>query len=877
MKPVVLVDGSSYLFRAYHALPPLTNKAGMPTGAIYGVINMLRKLIKDESPEKVLVVFDGKGKTFRHEMYTEYKANRPAMPEELACQIAPLHKVIQAMGLPLVIADGVEADDLIGTYAVQAVSKGVPVLISTGDKDFAQLVNDKITLVNTMTGKVMDPAGVVEKFNVKPEQIIDYLALIGDTVDNVPGVPKVGPKTAAKWLAEYGSLDNIIANQDSIKGKIGENLRSAVDSLPLSKELVTIKTDCDVPLSFDELVPGVADEDALRAQFSELEFKTWLNELGNKTVKTSYTIINTLAEFKKWQDKIEKADRFGFDLETTSLSYMHAKIVGVALALKDEAAYIPVGHTSGKMLDKAVVLDWLGTLPGAAMLGHNLKYDKHVLLNEGITNSEIAGDSMLASYVYRASQNRHDLDTVAQAYLGRATISYEQVTSSGKAQIPFADVEIEKAAEYAAEDAQIAFDLCAVLEEKLEEGRLKEVYDNIELPLVDVLVHMEHSGVKIDSKLLGKQSVELNKKCQQIEKEVFDEVGEEFNLSSPKQLQEILFDKLGLPVIERTAKGAASTSESALNSLRAEHPIVDKILTHRSLIKLLGTYTEKLPTLVNESTGRVHTSYHQAVTATGRLSSSDPNLQNIPIRTNEGRAIRKAFIAEKGCKLISADYSQVELRIMAHLSGDKSLLKAFAEDKDIHRHTASEIFAVDIDKVTDEQRRHAKAINFGLIYGMSAFGLSRQLNIGRAEATEYMDIYFKRYPGVKKYMESTKERGAKDGFVETLFGRKIVLNDLLSKNPNARTAAERIAINAPMQGTAADLIKKAMIAVYRDIVCAGLGKLVMQVHDELVLEVADKNVDKVSQMLVAAMESAGKLKVPLLVECKSGDNWEAAH
>ncbi|MEW6646132.1 MAG: DNA polymerase I [Pseudomonadota bacterium] len=900
-KPLVLVDGSSYLYRAFHALPALTNSRGEPTGAVYGVVNMLRRLLNDYDPEHVAVVFDAKGKTFRDDLYAEYKAHRPPMPAELSSQIAPLHAIVRAMGLPLLMVEGVEADDVIGTLARQAEAAGLPVLISTGDKDMAQLVDEHITLVNTMTDTVMDPAGVVEKFGVPPERIIDYLTLIGDTSDNVPGVPKVGPKTAVKWLQEYGSLDAIIAHADAIKGKIGDNLRESLGFLPLSRQLVTIK--CDVPLAQGplELRRTAPDAGTLREWYGRMEFKTWLGEqLGGggaaiapaepaaaPTAERHYDTVLTRAQLDAWLAQLTAAELFAFDTETTSLDYMDAEIVGVSFAVEPgRAAYVPLAHDypgAPDQLGREEVLGQLKPLledPHKAKLGQNLKYDMSVLANHGITLRGIAHDTMLQSYVLDSTATRHDMDSLALKYLGRKTISFEEVAGKGVKQLSFNQVPIEQAAEYAAEDADITLQLHRTLWSRVAaEPALKRVYETIELPLVPILSRLERAGVLVDVAMLRRQSGELALRMNEIEQAAYSAAGGPFNLGSPKQIQEILFERLQLPVLKKTPKGQPSTAEEVLQELALDgYDLPRLILEHRGMAKLKSTYTDRLPEQVSRRSGRVHTSYHQAVAATGRLSSSDPNLQNIPVRTTEGRRIRQAFIAPPGYKLLAADYSQIELRIMAHLSGDEGLLRAFAAGEDIHRATAGEVFGVAPDEVSADMRRSAKAINFGLIYGMSAFGLARQLGIDRAAAQTYVDRYFERYPGVRRYMDETRERAREQGYVETVFGRRLYVPDIKASNAQRRQYAERTAINAPMQGTAADIIKRAMIAVdpwQRD--SNGKVRMIMQVHDELVFEVAEGYVDTARVEIPCLMAGAADLKVPLLVEVGVGDNWDEAH
>lgn len=916
--PVVLVDGSSYLFRAYHALPPLTTSKDHPTGAIKGVISMIRRLEQDFPGSKMVVVFDAKGKTFRHEMYEEYKANRPPMPEDLACQIEPIHEIVKAMGLPLLTVSGVEADDVIGTLANEATSKGIDVVVSTGDKDMAQLVSDHVTLINTMTETRMDRDGVVEKFGVTPEQIIDYLALVGDKVDNIPGVNKCGPKTAVKWLQTYDNLDNLIEHADEIKGKIGEYLREATDSLPLSRELATIRTDVELDFGLEDLKLREQDDDQLLELFREYEFKTWIAELengqgnpgnashpedrqessqkagsssgqnsGNSSGSRNYSVVTDQKTLDSWLKRLKDADLFAFDTETTSLRYIDAEIVGVSFALEPgEAAYVPLAHDymgAPEQLDRDEVLKQLKPLlenPKLAKVGQNLKYDKNVLANHGINLEGIAEDTMLESYVLNSVATRHDMDSLAMYYLNEKTISYESIAGKGAKQLTFNQIELEQAAPYAAEDADITLRLHQTLKPRLEEtGKLASVYREIDLPLVPVLSRMEQRGTLINASTLRQHSQELAERMAELEKEAHEVAGETFNLGSTKQLQALFYDKLGLPVIKKTPKGAPSTAEPVLQELAHEHELPRLILEHRSLSKLKSTYTDTLPELIHHRTGRVHTSYHQAVTATGRLSSSEPNLQNIPIRSEQGRRIRQAFIAPEGFKLVAADYSQIELRIMAHLSGDKGLLKAFEKGEDIHKATAAEVFGVSLDEVSADQRRSAKAINFGLIYGMSAFGLSRQLDVERKLAQQYIDRYFERYPGVLKYMDNIRKQAHDDGFVETLFGRRLYLPEINARNKQMQQAAERTAINAPMQGTAADIIKRAMVEVENWLLRehADDARMTMQVHDELILEVRESALDKIRDGLVQRMSAAADLHVPLLVEAGAGDNWDEAH
>jgi len=895
--PFILVDGSSYLYRAFHAMPNLTNSAGEHTGAVYGVVNMLRKLIKDYDPQYMAVVFDAKGKTFRDDLYKEYKANRPPMPPELRKQIEPLHQLVKAMGIPILVIDGVEADDVIGTLAKEATEAKMDTLISTGDKDMAQLVNEHITLMDTMKNAFMDREGVIEKFGLPPERIVDYLALMGDKSDNIPGVDNVGPKTAAKWLDQYGSLDNIKKHAEEIKGKAGDNLRASLDKLPLSYQLATIKCDVELDLKPADLKRQPAQEKELIDILSHLEFKTWLSEvLSQNSEKTDadtakaksqqYQTIFTKKEFSDWIARLKKAPLFAFDTETTDLDYMKAELVGVSFAVdENEAAYVPVAHDyedAPQQLSRDEVLQQLKPLledPKHHKLGQHLKYDMNVLAHYDIEIDGIAHDTMLESYVLDSTATRHDMDSLALKYLGCNTIHFEDIAGKGKNQITFNQIPIETAAPYAAEDADITLRLHHTLWPKLEqEPELKWLYENIEIPLVPVLSRIERNGVFVDVNMLGKQSKQLEKSISALEKEAFDVAGEEFNISSPKQIQAILFDKLGIPVLKKTPKGQPSTAEDVLQELALDYPLPKLILEHRSLAKLKSTYTDKLPLQVAEKTHRIHTSYHQAVASTGRLASKDPNLQNIPIRTEEGRRIRQAFIAPKGHKIVAADYSQIELRIMAHLSGDKGLLDAFAKGVDVHRATAAEVFGTSPDKVTNEERRRAKAINFGLIYGMSAFGLGKQLGIARNEAQQYVDLYFERYPGVKAFMDNTREKAKETGYVKTVFGRRLYLPDINHSNAQRRQYAERTAINAPMQGTAADIIKLAMIKTDQWIRDSKLDiKMIMQVHDELVFEVKESLVDKANKEIKHCMESVAELNVPLQVDVGVGANWDEAH
>ncbi len=895
---LVLVDGSSYLYRAYHALPKLTSSRGEATGAIHGVLNMINKLAGEESTEHLVVVFDAPGKTFRDEMFDEYKANRPPMPDDLREQIEPLLEAIPAMGLPLLRINGVEADDVIGTLCQQAEQSGMDVLVSTGDKDMAQLVNDKVTLVNTMTGSILDREGVKKKFDVFPEQIIDYLALVGDSSDNIPGVPKVGAKTAAKWLNQYSSADEIVANADDITGKVGESLRDNIDQLRLSQKLATIRLDVDLPHRPEDLKRGPADTDTLRSLYTRLELKRLLTLLGEEANATDtieepaqqekghYQTILTQAEFKRWLRKIDAATLTAIDTETTSINYMEAELVGISLAVETgEAAYIPVAHDypgAPDQLDRKAVLDAMKDFledPNKKKVGHHLKYDAHILARYDIALRGMAYDSMLESYVLNSVATRHDMDSVARYYLNVDTIHYEDVAGKGAKQLTFNQVDLEQAAPYAAEDADITLRLHERIWGELKKTpTLRSVYEEIEQPLVPVLLAMEEAGVLLDKGMLKKQSGELAATMLSLEKDAHELAGGPFNLGSPKQLQEILFGQLGLPVIRKTPKGQPSTAEDVLQELASEYDLPRVILEYRSVSKLKSTYTDKLPGQVAERTGRVHTSYHQAVAATGRLSSTDPNLQNIPIRTPEGRRIRQAFIPPDGKVLLAADYSQIELRIMAHLSGDEGLVKAFTDDLDVHSATAAEVFGLKADEVTTDHRRSAKAINFGLMYGMSAFGLGKQLGIGRGQAQEYVDLYFDRYPGVRKFMDDTREQARETGFVETEFGRRLYLPEINDRNAQRRQYAERSAINAPMQGTAADIIKRAMVTVQDWLLSSKApARMIMQVHDELVLEVDENSVESVRDEVIGMMSAAADLSVPLKVDAGIGDNWDQAH
>ena len=889
---LLLVDGSSYLYRAFHALPDLRSSDGRPTGAIYGVLNMLQKLIKSERPDYLSVVFDTPAKTFRHDIFPDYKANRQKTPEDLIAQIEPLHQLIINLGLPLIAVDGVEADDVIGTLALEADKKGIKTLIATGDKDMAQLVTENIHLIDTMKDLRMGPAEVKEKFGIQPDRFIDYLTLAGDTSDNIPGVEKVGPKTAIKWINEYGSLDGVIQNADQIKGKIGENLNAALDRLDLFKTLVTIKCDVEMDSNISDLTIGESNEGLLYEQLSDLglhglikQFEIEPSEKETAADK-NYQTIRTEKELDELMGLINQASYVSFDTETTSLDYMLAELVGISIALKpNEAFYIPINHNyedAEKQLEQGFVLEALKPFLESdeiPKIGHNLKYDRHILKNAGIDLKGTLLDTMLFSYVNNSTITRHNLDAVSKRYLNINPTSYEDVAGKGAKQIPFSEVSIDVASDYASEDADISLKLYEHIEPLVQkEAKLAKLYSEIEGPLIYTLGDIERNGVLIDSEKLSQQSKELEAKILKLESKVQKNAGEDFNLGSPKQLQEILYEKLGLPVIKKTPKGQPSTSEAVLQELSMDFPIVHDILSYRAISKLKSTYTDKLPKMINSNTGRVHTSYHQAVTATGRLSSSDPNLQNIPIRSEEGRRIREAFIAPDGYKILAADYSQIELRIMAHLSRDQGLMDAFAKGQDIHQATAAEIFSTNIDGVTANQRRSAKAINFGLIYGMSAFGLSKQLQITRAEAQNYIEQYFDRYPQVKHYMDETKQSAKKMGYVETVFGRRLYLAEIESSNYQRRQYAERSAINAPMQGTAADLIKMAMILLHQKIKEESFeAKIIMQVHDELVIEVNENQSDELSEITTSVMSEISKLDVDLKVDADIGNNWDEAH
>jgi DNA polymerase-1 len=917
--PLVLVDGSSYLYRAYHALPPLTNSKGMPTGAVKGVINMMRRLQKDYPQSTLVVVFDAKGKTFRDDMYSEYKANRPPMPDDLRLQIEPIHQIIQAMGLPMLIIDGVEADDVIGTLAVQATLAKQPVVVSTGDKDIAQLVNEYITLVNTMTNTVLDREGVIEKFGIPPELIIDYLALLGDKSDNIPGVPGVGEKTALGLLQGIGGLDAIYARLDEISvlefrgaKKMAPKLEEHRDLAYLSYQLATIKTDVEMPLNISQLHNSPADEQGLATLFADMEFKTWVAESDKSNsprgverdssaqakpalpeveivpvdIVKDYETVLTEDQLSAWVERIKAADLIAVDTETTSLNYMVADLVGISIAVDaGQAAYIPFGHDYlgvPEQLSRDRVIAHLKPLlenPSIKKVGQNIKYDMSIFAQHGIALKGIEFDTMLESYVLDSVATRHDMDSLADKYLSEQTIKFTDIAGKGAGQLTFNQVALEEAGPYAAEDADITLRLHQALWPKVSaEATLARVLTDIELPLIPVLSRIERTGALVDDTLLFHQSQELSERIAELERQAWALAEQEFNLASPKQLGEILFTKLELPVLKKTSKGAPSTKEEVLQELALDYPLPKVLLEHRGLAKLKSTYTDKLPTMINPTTKRIHTSYHQAGTATGRLSSSDPNLQNIPVRSAEGRRVRQAFIAASGCKIVAADYSQIELRIMAHLSEDPSLLAAFAAGQDIHRATAAEVFGTDTESVTVDQRRSAKAINFGLIYGMSAFGLARQLNIGRKQAADYIELYFQRYPGVQHYMNNIRHSAAEFGYVETYFGRRLYLPEISSSNGMRRQAAERTAINAPMQGTAADIIKLAMISVDDWLQNSDLDSvIIMQVHDELVLEVPEQELEIVSAGLAQRMELATSLKVPLVVDVGVGDNWDEAH
>ncbi len=909
LSPLILVDGSSYLFRAYHVpyLQALSTSDGQSTGAITGVLNMLGSLKKDYPNGNIVVVFDAKGKTFRNDLYPEYKANRPPMPDDLRTQIAPLHQIVEAMGLPLLVIEGVEADDVIGTLAQQASDAGIETVISTGDKDMAQLVTEHVRLINTMTNVELDVAGVIEKFGVRPDQIIDYLALMGDKVDNIPGVEKCGPKTAVKWLLEHETLDNVIANADKVKGKIGENLRSALEQLPLSYELATIKLDVELPVTAEQLAPKERNVEILKELYTKYELRRLLADLNkgdvasddaseasddeestpDSNIDTEYDIVFTKESFEQWLEKLKAADYFAFDTETTSVEYMKADLVGLSFSVEvGKAAYVPLAHDyvgAPEQLDIAWVLEQLKSLledKNVAKVGQNLKYDANVLAHYDIEMQGIVFDTMIESYCLNSVATRHNMDALAEKYLGYKTVHFEDIAGKGAKQLTFNQIDIDKAGHYAAEDADITLRLHEAIYPKLAKSTdQKKVFEEIEMPLLSVLARMEQHGVLIDSDLLDQQSHSIGTRLNELEIEAHNIAGQSFNLSSPKQLQKILFEDLKIPVIKKTPKGAPSTAEEVLQELALDYPLPKVILENRGLSKLKSTYTDKLPLLVSPKTGRVHTSYHQAVTATGRLSSTDPNLQNIPIRSEEGRKIRQAFIPPANHKIVAIDYSQIELRIMAHLSDDPGLVSAFSNGLDVHKATAAEIFSVDLDDVTTNQRRSAKAVNFGLIYGMSAFGLAKQLDVPRHQAQEYMDTYFERYPNVQKYMEDTRQNATENGYVETLFGRRLYLPDIKSKNGMRRKGAERAAINAPMQGTAADIIKKAMLEVDKWIEEQQDPriKMTMQVHDELIFEIHEDIVEDTTKKLVELMNDAVSLSVPLIAEAGIGNNWDEAH
>ncbi|PTO78839.1 DNA polymerase I [Vibrio splendidus] len=930
--PLILIDGSSYLYRAFHAYPGTMSNGDIPTNAVYGVVNMLRSMMRQFASDRIAVIFDAKGKTFRDDMYPEYKANRPPMPDDLRCQIEPLHNVIRAMGLPLISIPGVEADDVIGTLASQASAMGMPVLISTGDKDMAQLVDDNVTLINTMTNVVMDREGVIEKFGIPPELIIDYLALMGDKVDNIPGIPGVGDKTATALLQGIGSIEKLYQNLDDIAAlgfrgskTMAKKLADNKDNADMSYQLATIKLDVELEETPESLVKAQPNIDELIKLYGQLVFKSWLNELleggsgvveadersavtGAGSVRSSasattstvemntsavtidrsnYETILDEASFNVWLEKLKAAELFAFDTETDSLDYMVANLVGLSFATEEGVAvYVPVAHDyldAPQQLDRDWVLEQLKPIledDAQAKVGQNLKYDMSVLARYGIEMKGIKHDTMLASYVFNSVGGKHDMDSLALRFLQHSCISFEQIAGKGKKQLTFNQIELGEASPYAAEDADVTLRLHNRLMENIEQDeKLKTIYEEIEVPLIPVMSRIERTGVFIDDMLLGAQSQEIAVRLDELEQKAYEIAEQEFNMNSPKQLQAILFEKMGLPVIKKTPSGAPSTNEEVLQELALDYPLPKLIIEYRGLAKLKSTYTDKLPKMINAETGRVHTSYHQAVTATGRLSSTDPNLQNIPIRNEEGRRIRQAFVAQHGWKILAVDYSQIELRIMAHLSGDEALLEAFQQGKDIHAATAAEIIGVAIDQVTTEQRRRAKAVNFGLIYGMSAFGLAKQLGIPRGEAQHYMDTYFERYPGVMQYMEDTRSAASEQGFVETIYGRRLHLPEIQSRNGMRRKAAERAAINAPMQGTAADIIKKAMLLVDEWIQAEGDGrvKLLMQVHDELVFEVQESALAEIESKVQQLMESAADLEVPLVAEAGHGDNWDQAH
>ena len=889
--PIILVDGSSYLYRAYHALPPLENSKNQPTGAIKGVVSMIKRILIDHPESDLAVVFDAKGKTFRHEMYSEYKANRPPMPEDLISQIEPIHKIIQLMGIKLIMISGVEADDVIGTLAEQARKKKLDAVISTGDKDMTQLVCKNVSVVNTMTGELLDESGVKKKFGVPPEHITDYLALIGDKSDNVPGVDKVGPKTAVKWLDEYTNLENVIKNAESLGGKVGENLRSSIDTLKLAHDLVTIKRDVELPFGIEELKVNKEDTEGLTKIYEELEFKSWLQEEPRqqaqkpKQLNSNYELINSEKSLDKIIKAASKSKVIAIDTETTGLDYMDVDLVGVSLAFEaGKAYYIPFGHEKQEVpqLEEQIVLKKLKPFLEQTkdkIIGQNIKFDRNILARYGININSIKNDTMMMSYVLDASATRHNLDALSSYYLNHKTSTFEEVAGKGAKQVTFDKVPLDLATNYAAEDADITLRLYQVLEPKLNSIKsLKKLMEEIEIPLIEVLSDMEQNGTLLNSKILASQSKDLESRIKKLEKLAYEIAGEEFNLGSTKQLREIFFEKLNYRVIKKTPGGQPSTDEKVLQELSEEYELPKVLLEHRTLSKLKSTYTDKLPGQISPNTGKVHTSFHQAVTTTGRLSSSDPNLQNIPIRTEDGRRIRQAFEATKGNKIISADYSQIELRVMAHLSKDKGLLEAFNQGEDIHSKTASEVFDVNPDKVTADLRRNAKAINFGLIYGISAFGLGKQLGINRNLAAEYMAMYFEKYPGVKAYMETTKDEARDTGYIETLFGRRLYLRDINASNAIRRQASERVAINAPVQGSAADIMKIAMINAHKSLKDSQLkAQLTLQVHDELIVDAPTKETDKVVDLLTKSMQEAASLDVPLEVDIGIGNNWDQAH
>ena len=903
MKTLLLIDGSSYLYRAFHAMPDFRNKTGFPTGVIYGVLNMLQNTHKKYESSYSVCVFDAKGKTFRNDIYSEYKANRPKMPDDLSIQIAPLHKAIKAMGWPIYIKEGVEADDVIGTLAKKANEENISVTISTGDKDLAQLVNNKTALVNTMTNEYLDIEGVKSKFGVGPDLIIDYLTIIGDKADNIPGVEKVGPKTALKWLNEFNSLDNIIKNSEKISGAVGENLKSALDWLPIAKDLISIRSELDIEVSWDQFKKSPEDKNALKKMYQEFNFSSWLKNIDSKEIDISqeapdqnvdtefnnqknYMLIQNTTDLKKWINQIKKEKLFSIDTETTSLEVMNAKLVGISISLKKgEAAYIPVNHmgaAENEQINEDEVIDLFKPIledGSITKIGQNIKYDAHIFLNLGIKMHGINEDTMLMSYVINSNES-HGMNKLSQKYLGHECISYESLVGSGVKQLSFDQININDALDYAAEDADVTFQLYHVLKDQLKkEKKLLAIYEKFEIPSMKTLIEIERNGVLIDASLLNQQSQKIGEELINIENKAFELAGQPFNLASPKQLREILFEKLQIKPLKKTPTGTPSTSEEVLQELAKDYPLPKILLEYRTLAKLKSTYTDKLPLMINQSTGRIHTSYNQAVAVTGRLASSDPNLQNIPIKSPEGRKIREAFIAKPDFSILSADYSQIELRILAHLSRDSGLIQAFKDNKDIHTITASEIFNTKIEKITSEQRRYAKIINFGLIYGMGAFGLAKNLNITRGDAQNYIQEYFNKYPTVLQYMEESKQFAREHGYVETYFGRRLWLPEINSSNGLRKAGAERAAINAPMQGTAADLIKLAMIEVQQWIHANSnlKGQMIMQVHDELVFEVPNTEVDIFIKEIPQIMQNVAKLDIPLTVEIKAGKNWEEAH